>query len=100
MIGTGDSNIGIVDTTLRDGEQSAGVAFNREEKLHIAQMLDAIGVQDIEAGIPAMGNVEQVTIKLKSNFAPTALDMHNYQFIALRPLSSRASLLCPLQYWQ
>jgi len=63
MIGKGDSNIGIVDITLRDGEQSAGVVFNREEKLHIAQMLDAIGVQEIEAGIPAMGNDEQETIK-------------------------------------
>jgi len=63
MIGKGDSNIGIADTTLRDGEQSAGVVFNREEKLHIAQMLDAIGVQEIEAGIPAMGNDEQETIK-------------------------------------
>ncbi len=63
MIGKGDSNIGIVDTTLRDGEQSAGVVFNREEKLHIARMLDAIGVQEIEAGTPAMGNDEQETIK-------------------------------------
>ncbi|KAF5436214.1 homocitrate synthase NifV [Candidatus Methanophagaceae archaeon] len=63
MIGKGDSNIGIVDTTLRDGEQSARVVFNREEKLHIAQMLDVIGVQEIEAGIPAMGNDEQATIK-------------------------------------
>lgn len=58
-----DQKILLDDTTLRDGEQTAGVVFTNEEKIEIAKMLADIGVHQIEAGIPAMGGDEKETIK-------------------------------------
>jgi len=52
----------IFDTTLRDGEQAAGMSLNLQEKLEIARQLDKLGVDVIEAGFPAssIGDFEAV----------------------------------------
>jgi homocitrate synthase NifV len=52
----------IIDTTLRDGEQSPRVVFTREEKILIAKLLADIGIEEIEVGIPSLCKEELETI--------------------------------------
>ncbi len=56
--------IRIVDTTLRDGEQKAGVALSIDEKVQIAKLLDKAGIYQIEAGVPAMGGDEKKSVEV------------------------------------
>jgi isopropylmalate/homocitrate/citramalate synthase len=55
--------IKIHDVTLRDGEQQAGIVFNKEEKIRIAEGLAEVGVHRIEAGMPAVSPSDEEAIK-------------------------------------
>ena len=59
-----DNRIIIFDTTLRDGEQSPGCSMHLEEKLRMAEVLDRMGVDVIEAGFPiaSQGDFEAVQL--------------------------------------
>ncbi|MDR3333228.1 MAG: hypothetical protein LBT08_11435 [Synergistaceae bacterium] len=55
--------IEILDTTLRDGEQQAGIVLKLDDKVRIAKKLDEIGVHRIEAGTPATSQEDADAIK-------------------------------------
>ncbi|MGI5992406.1 MAG: homocitrate synthase family protein [Methanosarcina sp.] len=56
-------DIEICDVTLRDGEQTPGVVFTKEQKLAIASELDSMGVEVIEAGFPVVSANEKEIVK-------------------------------------
>lgn len=55
--------VGIYDTTLRDGEQVPGLVFRKDEKIKMAQALDELGVQRIEAGMPVVSSEDKEVAK-------------------------------------
>jgi len=65
-------NIEFHDVSLRDGEQQAGLIFNKEEKIKIAEKLAELGIQRIEAGMPVVSEQDAEAIKeiLKRNLGP------------------------------
>ncbi len=60
---TDNNRVVIFDTTLRDGEQSPGASMNLDEKLRIAEVLERMGVDVIEAGfaIASQGDFEAIS---------------------------------------
>ncbi|CAB3287265.1 putative homocitrate synthase AksA [Methanocaldococcus lauensis] len=60
-------DIYIYDTTLRDGEQTPGVCFTKEQKLNIARKLDELGINQIEAGFPIVSEREAEIVKAIAN---------------------------------
>ena len=68
MTSNGKEQILIFDTTLRDGEQSPGATMTFEEKLEVAELLDEMGIDIIEAGLgsthPGVDNVQDLIAEL------------------------------------
>jgi len=56
-------SVKVFDTTLRDGEQTPGVSFMHDEKIQIAEQLDKLGVNVIEAGFPINSAQEKQVVK-------------------------------------
>ena len=56
VTGSAKDRVLIFDTTLRDGEQCPGATMTLEEKLEIAELLDEMGIDIIEAGFPIASN--------------------------------------------
>ncbi|MBI1793659.1 MAG: Lrp/AsnC ligand binding domain-containing protein [Chloroflexi bacterium] len=80
--------IEILDTTLREGEQTPYVNFTIDEKLHIARLLDQIGVDMIEAGDPSVSpNVAAAIERIASLGLQAEIVAHS---IASRPGIDRA----------
>jgi homocitrate synthase NifV len=88
------NQVQINDTTLRDGEQAAGVAFNLEEKVAIAKFLSAIGVDELEVGIPAMGKEETQAIATISDLGLSA-NLLGWNRAVISDI--QASMACGLQ---
>src|ERR1700735_2249041 len=55
--------VSIHDATLRDGEQTPGIVFSIKDKIAIAEKLDEVGVDRIEAGMPAVSEMDFQAIK-------------------------------------
>jgi homocitrate synthase NifV len=83
-----------VDTTLRDGEQAAGVVFSDEQRCEIARRLVACGVRELEVGIPASGETARRQIAQVAEAVP---DTWLLAWCRARRDDLAAAAECPVQ---
>ncbi|MBW2217582.1 MAG: hypothetical protein JRF34_10395, partial [Deltaproteobacteria bacterium] len=94
--------IKIVDGTLREGEQTPGVIFTREEKLQIARELDRAGVKLLDVGMPAVSAEERETISaiahedLKASIGVSVRMRHEEIDQAVQCQANEIFLICPV----
>lgn len=85
------ARVQIHDATLRDGEQTPGVVFSVADKVAIAEALAAVGVDRIEAGMPAVSDDDVAAIK---QIARLGLTSRIYTFVRAMPGDIDKSLEC------
>jgi isopropylmalate/homocitrate/citramalate synthase len=88
-------HVGLYDTTLRDGEQAVGVALDPEQKLEIARLLDALGIDRIEAGFPRVSAEDARAIAL---IADAGLDAEIWGFSRAVPADVEALIELGLRH--
>ncbi len=92
----------LLDTTLRDGEQTPGLYFTNPEKIEIVQSLDHLNIPIIEVGVPSMGIEEQKLIRqlVAMNFKAELITWNrlniNDLFAALKTGTTHAHFSVPL----
>jgi len=69
--------ISLHDVSLRDGEQQTGLIFTIDEKVRIAEKLDEVGIQRIEAGMPAVSPQDAEAVR---RLAKRGLNAHIFGF--------------------
>ena len=70
---TDNNRVVIFDTTMRDGEQSPGASMSPDEKVRIAEVLERMGVDVIEAGFPIASNADFAAVNEVSKLVTEAV---------------------------
>lgn len=89
-----DRRVLLSDCTLRDGEQQAGVAFDRHAKIQIARALDELGIHEIEAGTPASSEEDR-----EATAEICRLGLHAKISALCRAVTSEIDLAVALGVW-